>query len=177
MDTAERDLDLLERLGGRLVTPHDAEWPSPRLGALQSAAPLALWVRGRGVLPPASQRAVALTGTRAATAYGEHVASQVAGDLAVAGCVTISGCAYGIDAAIHRGTIGLGLPSVAVIPGGLDRAYPSRSFPIVRRHRARRGGGQRVCAGCPPQPGAHARATSHHRRLVRCRGDCRGGIA
>ncbi|GIG28009.1 DNA-processing protein DprA [Cellulomonas marina] len=108
--------------GGRLVVPGDEDWP-PGLDDLRETAPPALWVRG--TLPAAGRRAVALVGARAATPYGEHVASRLAGDLARAGLVVVSGGAYGIDAAAHRGALAAGGTTLVVVAGGVDRPYPA----------------------------------------------------
>jgi DNA processing protein len=68
---------------------------------------------------------VAVVGSRAATAYGEHIASEFSYGLAQREVVVVSGGAYGIDAAAHRGTLAAGGSSVLVSAGGLDRPYPS----------------------------------------------------
>src|SRR5262245_57150596 len=82
IDSTARDLAVLERLGGRLVTPADAEWPLLAFTAFagvdtkqrpEARPPLALWVTGPARLDEVAERAAAIVGTRAATAYGEHV--------------------------------------------------------------------------------------------------------
>jgi len=106
IDCAADDLDLLHRRGGRLVTPDDDEWPMLAFTAFDGAAirerqrgglPLALWVTGPMRLDDAAQRAAAVVGTRAATAYGQHVAADISAGLAESGVTVISGGAYGID--------------------------------------------------------------------------------
>lgn len=118
-----RDLRALGPLHGRVVVPGDAEWPRG-LDDLGAAAPACLWVRGSGHLAELSQRPVALVGARACTAYGEHVASDLAAGLTGRGWAVVSGGAYGIDAAAHRGALASGGPTVAVVACGVDRAYP-----------------------------------------------------
>ncbi|PFG38494.1 DNA protecting protein DprA [Georgenia soli] len=115
-----RELDTLDRLGGRLVLPGDPDWPTP-LDDLGVERPLALWVRGGAIV---QGRAVALVGARACTSYGEHVAADMAVGLAEAGTTVVSGGAYGIDAAAHRGTLGVDGVTTAVLAGGVDRLYP-----------------------------------------------------
>jgi DNA processing protein len=117
----ERDLSSVERLGGRVVIPTEPEWPG-RLAQL-SAPPFCLWVRGQLGLDLLAERSVAVVGSRAATAYGEHVTGEICFGSAARGFVVVSGLAYGIDAAAHRGGLAGGL-SVAVVAGGVDRAYP-----------------------------------------------------
>ena len=116
----EHDLGALLRLGGHLVVPGDDEWPRG-LDDLGDAAPPALWVRG-GLL---ARSTVAVVGARASTTYGERVAYDLAHGLATRGSCVASGGAYGIDAAAHRGALGAGGPTLAVLAGGVDRAYPA----------------------------------------------------
>src|SRR5262249_12224219 len=114
LDRVEADLATAAALGARLVIPEDEEWPHWPFMALDQAAargvkdavaPLALWVRGPGRLDEFTERAVAVVGARAATAYGEHVASEFGYGLAGSGQTVISGAAYGIDGAAHRGAL------------------------------------------------------------------------
>ena len=117
-----RELDLVARAGVRLVVPGDGEWPT-QLDDLPDPV-LGLWVRGVGDLRRSAVRSVALVGSRAATGYGEHVAGQLAACLAERGFTVVSGAAYGIDAAAHRGTIAVGGVTTAVLACGVDTAYP-----------------------------------------------------
>lgn len=141
LDTAERDLALVERLGGRLLTPDDEDWPEWKLLAFdgvepradrESAPPLALWVLGGGSVAGLTERAVAVVGTRAASGYGEHATSQFVDDLAGEGWTVVSGAAYGIDGAAHRAALAAGTPTVAVLACGVDRAYPAGHGRLLR---------------------------------------------
>lgn len=116
----DRDVASLERVGGRLVVPGDEWWPAG-VDDLADAAPAALWVRGE--LP--TTHGVALVGSRASTTYGERVAYDLALGLVSRGARVVSGGAYGIDAAAHRGALGGGGPTTVVLAGGVDRAYPA----------------------------------------------------
>lgn len=109
--------------GISLICPGDPDWP-PQLDDLGRARPYALWVRGATSLTALCAASVAVAGARAATAYGTHVASQIASVLAVRGWVIISGAAYGIDSAAHRGALAAGGLTVAVLACGPDYAYP-----------------------------------------------------
>lgn len=142
IDTAAADLDLVAALGGRLVTPEDDEWPAWRFLSFDGAgmqdgpdgcAPMALWVLGRKPLADTMDRALSVVGTRAASAYGEHVTAEIAGDLAVDGWTIVSGAAFGIDAAAHRAALGVGGCTVAVLACGVDRAYPSGHSRLLQR--------------------------------------------
>ncbi|MCL2465570.1 MAG: DNA-protecting protein DprA, partial [Micrococcales bacterium] len=114
-------LDGLDRSGAALVVPGDAAWPAG-VDDLGDAAPFALWCRG-GL--PAGRPAAALVGSRAGTSYGERVAFDLAERLASQGVAVVSGGAYGIDAAAHRGAIAAGGPTLVVLAGGVDRSYPA----------------------------------------------------
>ncbi|WP_228538248.1 DNA-processing protein DprA [Nocardia sp. XZ_19_385] len=133
MDCAEKDLEIVERLGGRVVTPDDPEWPAWRmLGLTQlqtgrdqdGAVPLVLWVRGPRSLLDASERALAVVGARCSTSYGHQVTRDIVSDLAVEGWTIVSGAAYGIDAMAHRAALASGAPTIAVLACGVDRPYP-----------------------------------------------------
>jgi DNA processing protein len=118
-------LDALEscaHIGGRLLLPGDEHWPVG-LDDLGAHAPLVLWARG-DVDGCSGRPAVSIVGARAATAYGESVAAELAGDLAAGGVAVISGGAYGIDGAAHRAALGAGGTTIAYLAGGVDRAYP-----------------------------------------------------
>jgi DNA processing protein len=84
--------------------------------------PLALWARGTAHLSKAAARSVSIIGSRAATAYGTWVASDIASAVAGQGWTVVSGAAYGIDAAAHRGALAADGITVAVLACGVDRA-------------------------------------------------------
>ena len=107
----------------RFVIPGDAEWPS-QLHDLGPRAPLGLWVSGAGSLRLLALRSVSIVGSRAATSYGEAVARAFSADLAEHGWCVVSGGAFGIDAAAHRGALSAGGSTVCVLAGGVDVAYP-----------------------------------------------------
>jgi DNA processing protein len=128
-------------VGARFLCPGDAEWPSgvdtfelvmdssSRFGT----PPLGLWVRGSGDLAAVIARSVAVVGSRAATEYGVRVATDLGADLATAGWTVVSGAAYGIDAAAHRGALAVGGTTVAVLACGVDTAYPTGNADLLGR--------------------------------------------
>ena len=120
------DLERVRLLGGRLIIPGDLEWPS-QLNDLGSAAPWALWVRGAVDLRLTMLRSVAIVGARACTSYGARIASELSSDLALAGWTIVSGGAFGIDAAAHRGALAVDGLTAAVLACGVDVAYPPRN--------------------------------------------------
>lgn len=126
-----RELRALDRLGGRLLVPGAPGWPTA-VDALGDTAPLALWVRGNPDLAGLSERSVALVGARACTDYGRHVASDIASGLVDRRFTVVSGGAYGIDAAAHRGAIAAQGRTVAFLAGGVDRLYPVGNTDLLR---------------------------------------------
>ncbi|WP_228984744.1 DNA-processing protein DprA, partial [Streptomyces sp. DH12] len=118
-----RDLAVAQDAGVRFVCPGDAEWPG-QLDDLGDARPLGLRVRGTADLRMWALRSVALVGARACTEYGAFMAATLAAGLAEKGWVVVSGGAYGIDGAAHRGALGAGGATVAVLACGVDRPYP-----------------------------------------------------
>jgi DNA processing protein len=130
----EQDLEVAARFGMRLVCPGDDEWPVglDDLAALDADC-LGLWVRGPLRLDEAARQAVAVVGTRAATEYGEHVALELSVGLAERGWTVVSGLAYGIDAAAHRGALAAPGATVAVLACGADVAYPKGNRGLYER--------------------------------------------
>ncbi len=154
---ADQDLDAAERHGIELVVPESDSWPHFAFAALEHAAdrrlaefrsgvtahaeygepvpPLALWICGPLSLRELGTRSVGIVGSRAATAYGERVATDLAFELARKDVAVVSGGAYGIDAAAHRGALRAEGSTVIVSAGGLDQPYPPshrRLFDQVR---------------------------------------------
>jgi DNA processing protein len=119
--------DVVERhaaSGIQMVCPGDPGWP-PQLDDLGATRPYALWLRGTEDLQSACIQSVAIIGARAATAYGRHVCTQIAADLAERGWTVVSGGAYGIDACAHQAALAAGRPTIAVLACGPDVAYPA----------------------------------------------------
>ncbi|MDD7813929.1 DNA-processing protein DprA [Mycobacterium sp. CSUR Q5927] len=142
IDSAAEDLELLARRGGRLVTPDDDEWPLLAFAAFDGTAatrkpdcraPLALWAVGPARLDEIAERATAIVGTRAATAYGELVAADLAAGLVERDVAVVSGGAYGIDGAAHRATLAADGTTVAVLAGGIDISYPAGHSALLHR--------------------------------------------
>ncbi|MGY1713609.1 DNA-processing protein DprA [Geodermatophilus sp. SYSU D01106] len=183
-DASLADLRRAERCGARLVVPEDEEWPAFALHPLTVAAhagggdggddgggdldrtkalvpPMALWVRGEAPLDAAVDRSVAVVGSRASTSYGEHVAAEFGAQLGERGWTVVSGGAYGIDVAAHRGALAAGAPTVAVLACGVDRAYPAAHSTVFARIVD---GGGLLVSEWPPGAAPH-----RHRFLVRNR--------
>ncbi|GAA2544668.1 DNA-processing protein DprA [Winogradskya consettensis] len=134
-----------ERLGARVVTPSDDEWPA-RVESLATLEldipgrfnrdvrpPLCLWVRGGRPLGEALDRSVAIVGARAATPYGVHVTEDLAFGIAEQDWTIVSGGAFGIDAAAHRAALSAGGSTIAVLACGVDRPYPMGNAALFER--------------------------------------------
>lgn len=116
--------------GRRVVGLHDPDYPAllRRLGS----APLALWVDGNAGL--LWHPAVAVVGSRAASAGGLRNAFDFARAFAAAGMAVTSGLAAGIDAAAHEGALAApGGRTVAVLGTAIDQPWPARNAALCRR--------------------------------------------
>jgi len=117
---AERDAELLDRLGSWLLVIDDPRYPPLLREAYRP--PFALYCRGRPLPPfPAS---VAVVGTRMPTGRGLEAAHELGAGLAQAGIPVISGLARGIDSAAHRGALAAGGFTCAILACGADAVYP-----------------------------------------------------
>jgi DNA processing protein len=130
--SAADDLATLTRMGGRFVVPGDRFWPT-QLDDLGDARPIGLWERGPVPLRHAALRSVSVVGSRAGTDYGTYVTHELTVSLAQAGWTVVSGGAYGIDGAAHRGSLAGGGPTVAVLACGVDMAYPRGHDRLLHR--------------------------------------------
>ena len=121
-----------QRAGARIVMPGDLEWPT-QLNDLDDEAPLALWVVGDADLRLLAVRSIAVVGARASTSYGETVCRRWCGEFEEAGFSVVSGGAYGIDAAAHRGILDAGGVTACVLACGVDVAYPRAHEGLLAR--------------------------------------------
>lgn len=128
---SERDLDLAATAHARFLIPGDDQWPE-QLDVLTDAghqdrragSPFGLWVRGGANLRSVTARSVGIVGARACSSYGTHVTNELAAGLAENGHTVVSGGAYGIDAAAHRGALAASGVTVAFLACGIDVCYP-----------------------------------------------------
>jgi len=108
------------KLGARLITPVDADYPAP-LKTIYDP-PLCLYVRG--TLEKKDEQALAVVGTRRASHYGAAQADRLAYLAAKAGFAIVSGLARGIDTVAHKAALKAGGRTLAVLGGALDKLYP-----------------------------------------------------
>lgn len=123
---AVHELKRIEQIGGHLLTPDT--FP-PALSTIADS-PVLLWCRGDGQW--LHRPAVAVIGSRAASDYGRRSGAALAAALVEAGYVVVSGAAYGIDAAAHRGALHAGGGTIAVLGCGVDVVYPRTHTDLYR---------------------------------------------
>lgn len=114
------------------LSPRDREYPE-RLREMKRP-PDPLWVWGR--LPEPRTPTVGIVGTRRLTEYGRRIARTLAGTLARAGAVIVSGLAQGIDSTAHAGALDAKGTTIAVLGEGL--AWYDQHGPLRRRQLAQR---------------------------------------
>jgi DNA processing protein len=119
----EQELARVQAAGITVLTWDDADYPAP-LRTID-ASPFALYLRGR--LTSQDEWAVALVGTRRASAYGREVAQVLASELARHGVTVVSGLALGVDTVAHRAALEGGGRTLAVLGSGLDQLYPPQN--------------------------------------------------
>ena len=117
---AGREEAAAAKLGARLVTPVDEEYPAP-LKTIYDP-PLCLYVRG--TLEKKDAQALAVVGTRRASHYGAAQAERLAYQASKAGFVVVSGLARCIDTVAHKAALKAGGRTLAVLGGALDKLYP-----------------------------------------------------
>ncbi len=130
-DTLDVDsaMEKLERTGVAVVTVADDGYP--RLLREISAPPPVLFYKGQ--MLETDTHAVAIVGTRRASAYGRDVAIDIAKGLAQAGVTVVSGLATGIDGHAHRATLDAGGRTFAVLGSGIHDIYPREHNGLAKR--------------------------------------------
>ncbi|ANK81018.1 MAG: DNA protecting protein DprA [Rhizobiales bacterium NRL2] len=115
---AEREVEGLRRIGGRLIMAGDPDYPA-RLAQAEGAPPVISVLGDAGLL---ERPTVAVVGARNCSANGRTLCRRIVGELGAQGHVVISGLARGIDAEAHRASLDTG--TAAVVAGGVDIFYP-----------------------------------------------------
>ncbi len=125
----DRAWERMERAGIAALCLTDPRYP--RLLREIPAPPPVLYVRG--TLQSGDETAVAIVGTRKATAAGREMANAIGGGLAGAGVTVVSGLALGIDGAAHQAALGAGGRTIAVLGSGPDVIYPPQHRNLAER--------------------------------------------
>lgn len=151
-EAAEAELEAAERIGARPIFTIEPGYPAA-LAAIEAPPPL-IYAKGDEQL--LARPAVAIVGSRLASAAGQQLTRQLAAGLGQAGYVVVSGLALGIDAAAHRAALDTG--TIAVVAGGLDVAYPPQNADLQRDI------GERGCLISEQPPGFQPRGNDFPRR-------------
>lgn len=111
----------IQQCGGELLIPEDPRWPA-LLNDLE-VPPIALIVKGDTSI--LKSESLAIVGTRNPTPYGVRNAQEFAAGFVDRGWAIVSGGAYGIDSAAHKGALIAEGSTIAVTASGLDSTYPA----------------------------------------------------
>lgn len=125
----EKELKKLEKLGGRLITIWDQEYP--QLLKKIYDPPILFYILGE--FAESDQYSIAIVGTRQPTNYGKVQAERISMDLAKQGITIISGMARGIDSIAHNSAIKSGGRTIAVVGSGLDVIYPAENKKLFEK--------------------------------------------
>ncbi|WP_230689076.1 DNA-processing protein DprA [Micromonospora sp. WMMC415] len=124
-------VDGAQRGGGRVVIPTDPDWPTG-LRDLDGGEPVCLWARGTAPIPRQAA-SVTIVGSRASSNYGNHVAADLAAQLAGQHRTVVSSGALGIDGTALRAALAAEGDAVAVLPCGLDQLHPHQHRGLFER--------------------------------------------
>jgi len=124
----ESDLHWCEKNRCKIIPFTDPAYPS--LLRETHGAPIILYVQGDATLLLEPQ--IAIVGTRKPTALGAELAKIFAHELGRAGLIVVSGLAFGIDAASHRGALEVG-KTIAVLGAGLQHIYPPQHAKLAEQ--------------------------------------------
>lgn len=131
-DIAAR-LDQAQQSGIQVLVPGDVSWPAA-LNDLGDLAPYVLWTRGASsFLSRPLQDFVTITGSRASTSYGDHVARELGASAVADERVVVAGGAYGIEGAAHQAALAAGGDTIAILANGVDRRYPAGHRDLLDR--------------------------------------------
>src|SRR5271165_3226260 len=126
---AEKEVAAIRRIGCRLVTWKEPEYPQSLLQIYDP--PVLLYVRGdAGILNSPS---LSIVGTRRPTVYGSQMAERMGRELAKRGLVIVSGLARGVDAIAHHGATEVGGRAIGVLGTGIDVCYPKENKKLFEK--------------------------------------------
>ena len=117
---AEKEVDALRKVGGKLVNWKEPEYPQALLQIYDP--PVMLYLRGDTQI--LNSPSLSIVGTRRPTVYGSQMAERMGRDLAARGLTIVSGLARGIDAIAHQGALAVGGRAIGVLGTGIDVCYP-----------------------------------------------------
>jgi DNA processing protein len=127
IEEIERELAAARQVGARFIALGEPDYP-PALRHIDSAPPI---LSLRGGAETFAQAAVAIVGSRNASAAGLTFADRLARGFGRAGYAIVSGLARGIDQRAHAASLETG--AIAVLAGGHARPYPPEAAPLIAR--------------------------------------------
>ncbi len=143
----DEELRRVRKAGVRILTRDSADYPAALLEI--PAAPILLYMRG--TLAQDRPR-VAVVGSRSATRYGRRFAEETGAGLALRGFEVVSGGARGIDTCAHRGALGVGGVTIAVLGSGLLEPYPPENYELFEEILENGALVSEFPMTCPPSP-------------------------
>ena len=126
---AEKEVDALRKIGGKLVHWREPEYPQALLQIYDP--PVMLYVRGE--VQALNSPSLSIVGTRRPTVYGSQMAERMGRDLASRGLTIVSGLARGIDAIAHQGATAVGGRAIGVLGTGIDICYPKENKKLYEK--------------------------------------------
>ncbi len=126
---AEKEVDALRKVGGKLVNWKEPEYPQALLQIYDP--PVMLYVRGDAQV--LNSPSLSIVGTRRPTVYGSQMAERMGRDLASRGLTIVSGLARGIDAIAHQGATAVGGRAIGVLGTGIDVCYPKENKKLYEK--------------------------------------------
>ncbi len=129
LEDAAKELDWARSKGVKVLFIWDERYPL--LLKECSDAPLMLYYVGNGDLN--GHFPISVVGTRLASSYGREACYGLVSSVSLDNVMIVSGMAYGIDASAHKAALELDLPTVGVLPCGIDEIYPAHHRELARR--------------------------------------------
>ena len=126
---AEKEVDALRKVGGKLVNWKEPEYPQALLQIYDP--PVMLYLRGDTQI--LNSPSLSIVGTRRPTVYGSQMAERMGRDLAARGLTIVSGLARGIDAIAHQGALAVGGRAIGVLGTGIDVCYPKENKKLYEK--------------------------------------------
>ena len=126
---AEKEVDALRKVGGKLENWKEPEYPQALLQIYDP--PVMLYVRGDAQI--LNSPSLSIVGTRRPTVYGSQMAERMGRDLASRGLTIVSGLARGIDAIAHQGATAVGGRAIGVLGTGIDVCYPKENKKLYEK--------------------------------------------
>jgi len=145
---AEKEVDALRKVGGKLVNWKDPEYPQSLLQIYDP--PVMLYVRGDAEI--LNSPSLSIVGTRRPTVYGTQMAERMGRELASRGLTIVSGLARGIDAIAHQGATAVGGRAIGVLGTGIDVCYPKENKKLYEKVLERGAIISEFPTGCHPAP-------------------------